>query len=411
MIKRMISKLHEESGQALALVMVLFVFGSLAIVPLLQYTTSSLPINETDKQLTVELYAAEAGAKDAIRHLVEKTGEIPEVDADPWTYNIAPVDGKAVDVTVYREEARVFHIISGASGDDGGRTEVDTYIVSMSSLMYVFDKAIISNGDIDLGPGSDITGDVEYVDEARPTDEDRLNEQITGDIIRDEDGLDWWPTTDEIEDLTDWYRDETLSSAGVEVVPDGHIIDTSSGEEADPVSIGPLYCEGDLQIKGVGWARIDGLVFAEGSIDISPTPALTMDLLGQTLFAACWADFSEDPFEPCDDGFIKILPDTTVVGSGCIIAIGDIDYQPSYTSEEYILLWSLGCVIRVKPGSLFVGSAVAALAVDCQPNTDITYAPPPEGFIFPGYDDTGYGTGYDFAVRTWEVDAIPYTSP
>ncbi|MFC1972115.1 hypothetical protein ACFLVE_01750 [Chloroflexota bacterium] len=407
MIKRMINKLHEESGQALALVMVLFVFGSLAIVPLLQYTTNSLPINETDEQLTNELYAAEAGAKDAIRHLVEKTGEIPEVGSDPWKYNIAPVDGKAVDVTVYHEEARVFHIISGASG--GGRTEVDTYIVSMSSFMYVFDKAIISNGDLDIGPNANIDGDVEYVADVKPTDEDKLNAQITGDIVRDEDGLDWWPTTDEIEELSDWYRDETLNSPGVLEVTGDYEITLSV---ASPVSIGPLYVDGDLNIKGEGSAQIDGLIFAEGSINISPTPACTVNLNGQTIFAACWADFSEDPFEPCDDGFLKILPATTVDGSGCIIAIGNITYQPAYSSDEYLLLWSLGCTVFLLPNDDFVGSVVGALEVDCQPNTDITYVPPPDGFIFPGYDDsTGYGLGYDFAVRTWEIDAIPYTSP
>ncbi|MFC1971396.1 hypothetical protein ACFLV0_05690 [Chloroflexota bacterium] len=409
MIKRMINKLHEESGQALTLVMVLLVFGSLAIVPLLQYTNSSLPINETDKQLTNELYAAEAGAKDAIRGLVEEAEWIPEVDGE-YGYNIAPVNGKAVEVEVYRKDTNVFNIISIATGE-GGSTTVDAYIVSSSSWGFAFDKAIISNGDIEVGPQSYVDGDVEFVGEFKPFDEDAFDEQIDGTIIQDEDpegdGLDWWPTLEEMEGMSEYYR--ALGEEGT-LYDDGDIIQLSETEET---TIGPLYCAGDLQIKGTGIVNIGGTVFVEGSLDVSPTPDCIIELYGHTIFVNCWADFSElaSCEDLCDcpsDGSIGINPSTDVRGSGCIIAIGDITYQPALSSDDYILIWSLAGRLTLLPNDNFIGSAVAYCEVDAQPKTWLTYVEPPEGFEFPGLDGIGYGFGYDLTIRTWEIDAIPY---
>ena len=77
--KRIIKNLHKENGQAMVLILILLAIGALVTVPIVNYSDTSIIVNETHKQLTQELYAAEAGAKDAIRHLIEGTGEIPEV--------------------------------------------------------------------------------------------------------------------------------------------------------------------------------------------------------------------------------------------------------------------------------------------------------------------------------------------
>ncbi|MFC1982623.1 hypothetical protein ACFLV5_02410 [Chloroflexota bacterium] len=383
MVNRMISKLQKESGQALYLVVILLGLGGFMIAPLLSYTNNSLTTNETHRQLTNELYAAEAGAKDAIHHLLEGTGNIPEVDGSPWPYTINHVNSKAIDVTVEREAENVFKVNSVAAG-----TTVETYIESSGSFLYVFDKAIISNDDVELGPNSHVTGDVVYVDEIKPWDPDAIDDQIDGTYVQDEDGLDWWPTDDEIEEMSDWYEDQV---EGGPSVPDGYILQLSGTEEAHDL-IGPLYGEGDLQIKGTGFADITGTVFVEGNLDISPTPSCTIDLNGQTIFVR---------------GDITILPDAAILGSGCIIAIGDIDFQPSMTGDDYILLWSLKGEVWLHPGDDFTGSVVGATMVDLQPNTVINYPEggPPDGFNFPGYDSAtpGYGFGYDFTIETWEI--------
>ncbi|MFC2042201.1 hypothetical protein ACFLTV_01685 [Chloroflexota bacterium] len=383
MINRIISKLHKESGQALYLVVIMLGLGGLMITPLLNYTNASLTVNETHRQLTNELYAAEAGAKDAIHYLVEGTGAIPEVGDDPWgPYTITSVNNMAVDVTVDRVAEIVFKINSVAAG-----TTVETYIESGGSFLYVFDKAIISNDDVELGPNSHVEGDVLYVDEIKPSDPDKLNDQIDGTHVQDEDGLEWWPTDEEIEEMSDWYEGQV---EGAPAVPDGYIMQLS-GTEDDHDLIGPLYGEGDLQIKGTGFADITGTVFVEGNLDISPTPSCTIYLNGQTIFVR---------------GDITVLPDTAILGSGCIIAIGNIDFQPSMTGDDYILLWSLKGEVWLHPGDVFTGSVVGATMVDLQPNTVINYPEegPPDGFNFPGYDDDpGYGFGYDLTIETWEI--------
>ena len=70
----------------------------------------------------------------------------------------------------------------------------------------------------------------------------------------------------------------------------------------------------------------------------------------------------------------------TIAGSGCIIAVGDIDFQPSIASgeDEFVLVLSLEGEVAFQPSGNFTGCVAGNVHVQLQPGNEI-YWTDPEG--------------------------------
>ena len=99
-----------------------------------------------------------------------------------------------------------------------------------------------------------------------------------------------------------------------------------------------------------------------------------LDLNGQTIFV---------------EGSVYIDPKVELWGSGCIVAIGDIDVAPDLPTDPdgFILLCSVEGYIKINPKAAFYGSCVGDTEVQVQPGGSIIHNDPPDYLNFPDGDD------------------------
>jgi len=346
-----------------------------------------------------EYYAADAGVEDAIWKIQDNNLTFVNNHSylEPLTVNY-----KNVTVEIYREdldptcgEELRYRILSIAATDDGGgtaaidsSTTIDAYLsVSYLDLSALLDNAIISDDTIDIQPGTEINGDIWL------PDEDDLEEpphwSHNGTVKDEDDESIVWPTA---EQLSGYYWDD-VKHLEEEAYPDGYVMNIPEGtSEWDPYVIGPLLAEGDLTIKGDGWIRLEGTIYVKGNLNFNPTPAINIDLNKHTIFA---------------EGEILINPGVALYGSGCIIAIGYIDFQPSIASEgdEFILVFSITDVVWFHPNGDFTGCIAGDAHVEISPGGTISWISP-EGKGL----DVPWGAGDDkmppvtgIRVISWEI--------
>ncbi|HUV56562.1 MAG TPA: hypothetical protein VMV84_04950 [Dehalococcoidales bacterium] len=315
-----------EKGQALILVLILLLLVSLVITPLLSLMSTGLKTGQVFEEMTYELYAADAGAELALRQIKTKAGGLPEAIGDPPLSSNIVLNGKAVDVAITYVDAWTFSITAACS-ENGTGTTIESYVTTFD-LSGFFDNAITTPGDVNASPGVTIDGPVD--DEYDPDD---------------------WPTADQ---FRDYYLDDVVGL-------------TPSGEgkiwvQDNPV-IGPLYRVGDLIFDSFGAATVNltGTIYVDGNLDFNQANEdYTINLNGQTIFV---------------DGDIYVAPHKVdFVGSGCIIAVGDIDFQPlNATSDEgFVFLMSVEGSVEFKPNMCFYGAVAGYTNIDILPGGTIT---------------------------------------
>ena len=164
MMKTVLSKLRrDETGQAFILVLILLIVGGLIITPLLGFMSTGLIAGQLNEERMAELYAADAGIEDALWRIKTKAAGLPQAEGeDPMEYFIADVNGKDVDpvIITYIDEI-TYKIESTATSTDGSSTTIVSYINILNFVLFT-DNAITSMGDIGIGSGSVVTGDVQY---------------------------------------------------------------------------------------------------------------------------------------------------------------------------------------------------------------------------------------------------------
>jgi len=363
-----------EKGQALLLVLILLLVGSLIITPLLGFMSTGLIVGQVHEKRMSELYAADAGVERAFWQIKTDAAGLPGAGDDPWEYSIADVNGKQVNAAIAYIDDHTYKITSTASSAAGSSTTIESYttILDMSSLMG---NIITSIGDITLQPGAEAIGNVQYNGEL-----DNKGD-INGEIITDE--IEIWPTADQ---LARFYGEDV---EGLEPYPDGTI------DLKDTTIIGPLYRDGDLNIKNTGnqtTAELNGTVYVTGNLTFEQPggpKAYTIDLNGQTIYVEGSITF---PAERC-----------TLSGSGCIIAVGDVTFQPSILSDEddFIFVMSVEGEVWFSPQGNFFGSVAGSTHVDLQPGSTLEWRELPEGLNAPGVP--GSGRNVISAICTWEI--------
>jgi len=197
-----------------------------------------------------------------------------------------------------------------------------------------------------------------------------------------------WPT---YEQLSTWYL------ADVEGAPDpGPYIDI---KDLNPKTIGPSYSNGDLAIDNTGDEAtlvLEGTVYVTGALEFkqSGSKNYTVDLNGHTIFVEGSIAFPSQH--------------VTISGSGCIIAAGDINFQPSIASEgdKFVLVMSIAGQIEFQPSGSFTGCVVGNVNVQLQPGNTINWiSPEDKGLDFPmGVDLDKLPPVTGLRIESWEIN-------
>jgi hypothetical protein len=333
-----------QSGQALVLALILLALGSLIIVPILNLAGTSLNYHSVVQRNTLETYAADSGVEYALCELGnDPEGYKTEVLQDSFTVN-----DRAVDVTAEYMGDDTYKITSIATTDSNSSTIIESYI-HISMYPAFFDNAITSKNDVTIRPGGEVYGTVQYGGE--------LDNKgtITGDTIQAP--VPDWPTVEELSDF--YWVDDVIS---------GSTINISSGTEENPYLIGPGHTTGDLTITGTGVAALNGTLYVQGSLTVMPGSALMLN--SETIYA---------------DVDITLQPGTDLYGPGCVIAAGDINFQPNLmTGEEaYVLLMSIEGTLQFQPNNDFYGSVAGDVEVLLQPDAGLYWVDPGDGLDYP----------------------------
>jgi hypothetical protein len=304
------------------------------------------------------------------------------------------VNDKSVDIIIFREdldptpcgENFMYQILSTATSDDGSDTTIEAYLsVSYLDLSTLLDNAIVSQDTIQIQPGSEVNGDVWLPDKEDLDIHDP--EDIHGEVKDSNNMTITWPTADQ---LSSYYLDDVNPS---NPYPDDSI------DVKDTETIGACYRDGSLTVDNTGdpdTLVLEGTVYVTGNLEFEQSGAshnYTVNLNGHTIFAEGSIDFPSNV--------------VTISGSGCIIAIGDIDFNPSIASgeDDFVLVMSITGQTYFHPSGDFTGCVAGNTLVQLQPGSTISWiSPEGKGLDVPwgvGGNETPVITALN--IVSWEI--------
>jgi len=381
-VKRLI---RDEKGAALAMALILLLIGGLITAPLLSYMGTGLLAGGVYEARTAELYAVDAGVEDAIWKIQNSDGYLPcSPGSPPRNYTITDINGKNVDITItsvalYQGIGNLtgtYRVESTTTGDGSG-TQIEAYIEGVNiygDYGDILGQVLTCQEEIVLKPGTEVYP---------PEGEQGPSENYT----------DPWPTAEE---LIDFYLDD---------VEDGTHYDSDTVIDLAGIDmeLGPLYVEGELTIHNSSdtpaTLTLTGTIYSTGVTLIcygtSQNKPMTLDLNDQTIFAA--SDSTGSGQEA-----LKIGDKCTLVGSGSVIAVGDIYFKPNTEAgvTDPVFVMSILGTTSVQPNGDFYGSIAGSVEIELMPGTSINY--PGGGW----YDDLNFLIGVKklvYHIDSWEV--------
>ena len=327
----------QQKGQVLLIVLILLLLGALIIPPTISHAGSSLIFHRVTEWKAEQLYAADSGVEYALITL--SNGETTVED-----YNL---NNTSVNVTI-EEKGDGYLITSTATSDNGSSTTIDAGVSASGGFAFLFDNVITSPGDVTIK--GVVSGNVTYGDDLTIIAGGSLN----GTPTQDPDLEDYWPSEDT---LSSFYLSQVV---GLTPYPDS-IIDL-----ADTSSIGSLYRQGSLSIDSTAinrTATLDGTVYVTGDLIFAQAgvAAYTIDLNEQTIFC---------------EGAITVSEACTIIGSGCIIAIGDVIFKPQGdvgSEDDFVFIMSISGTTKLQPTGTFYGSIAGDALVYLEPNSSLTW--------------------------------------
>lgn len=366
----------DEKGQTMILALILLVVGGLIVIPLLSFMSTGLITGEVYERRTLELYAADAGVEDALWKLKKLDPDIPTTpEQPPLTYTLgSAVNNKTVEVTIDMLSGTagggIYEITSAATSTGGSGTTIESCI-STSPLFW--NHAITSTGDITLQPNSEVYGDVMgnvsgsgtiYGSNSTPYDPD--------DWPFDQDfRLFFWPQVEGAE--------LTYETCGGK--------DTLNVQNPDHVPpFGPGFHDGNFYIESSGndvvTATLTGTVYIRGDdakLDITGgNKDFYLDLNYQTIYVEGISYNLSTPTQYA----LQIGNRVHIIGSGVIIAEGNINFRPSIdvgSEDEFVFVLSLCGTVHLHPAGtagMLYGS-VAAQDVYLGSGDILTHTPAP----------------------------------
>ncbi|MDD4793986.1 MAG: hypothetical protein PHU18_01910 [Dehalococcoidales bacterium] len=386
----------KQTGHVFITALIILAFGSLTLTPLLGFIGTGLRAGTIFENQTEKLYAADAGIEDASWHIknagtqisggvpgdydgisyidgdgtvsgylppyqkYDQYGDpIPDAKYNSVKYDIAEsLNGAVVEVRITNVGGGIYYVTSTATTPDDGETVVTAWVnditVSVTGdFSGITDNAITSHGGYTIQGGqSGVTpGEGE---EHGPTS------YYAGD----------WPTPEQLATL--YYED--VEDATPYSLSKLDIKDYSS------TGIGPFYRDGILTIESSAHGEtlvLNDTVYITGDTVIKDN--FILDMNGQTIFVE----------SPTAGYALEVMPQVTITGSGCIIAVGSIKFSPTISSnaDDYILVLSVSGKTYMQPGGDFYGTLAGQTEVYLQ-NGTMTWTNPSTTGIdlnFPGY--------------------------
>jgi len=377
--------IRDEKGAALAIALILLLIGGLISAPLLSYMGTGLLAGEVYEARTAELYAVDAGVEDAIWKIQNSDGYLPcSPGSPPRNYTITDINGKNVDITItsvalYQGITNLtgtYRVESTTTGNGSG-TQIEAYIGGVNiygDYGDILGNVLTSEGEIDTH-GANVTpsegehAPLENYDDPWPTAEELIDFYL-----------------DDVEDGTHYYSDTVIDLAGIDM------------------ELGPLYVEGELTIHNSSntpaTLTLTGTIYSTEETlicyGVAQNKPMTLDLNEQTIFVASNSTGSGQEA-------LKVGVKCTLVGSGSIIAIGDIYFKPNTEAgvTDPVFIFSVLGTTTVQPNGDFYGSIAGSVEIDLQPGTSINY-PESGGW----YDDLNFLIGVKklvFGIDSWEV--------
>ena len=375
-VKRLI---RDEKGAALTMALILLLIGGLMTAPLLSFMGTGLIAGEVYEARTAELYAVDAGVEDAVWNIQNKDGYLPCSPGSPARdYTLTDINGKNVGITI--TSVALFQGITNLTGTylvestttgNGSGTQIEAYIEGVNiygDYGDILDNVLTSQEEINLKPGSEVNP---------PEGEHSPVEYYSGD----------WPTAEE---LIDFYLDEVEDEESY-----GSDLLTLDSD----MELGPFYRDGELEIKAGTkdvTLTLTGTFYVSGDTEIGSTGLdFTLDLNNQTIFVA---SDSADPQKA-----LWIGGKCTVVGSGVIIAIGDIYFEPNIEVgfEDPVFIMSVTGTSTLQPGGDFYGSIAGSVEIELKPGTSVNY-PESDGWV----DGLNFLIGVkklNYIIGSWEI--------
>jgi hypothetical protein len=371
-----------QEGNALILVLILLVVGGLILAPMLGLMSTGLLAGQVYEKKTDELYAADAGVEDACWQLKQTEPDPTKVPASPeeppLTYSLQSLNGKEIEVNI--------DMISGTVGDGIYKvtsratsiTGSDTTIVSYVQTMPLFwGNAITSTADVRLESKSEVYGDVMgdiTVDKGT----------VEGDIRGPYDA-DKWPFSEDFSEVY-WPQAGNATIPNTKCCGGSCILDVADNSTSGIYELGPGFAEADKQefvIKSTGdniTVTLTGTVYISGdnatlSMGGGGQP-FYLDLNNQTIYVE---GRNHGLSKPNEHAFFIPPNKVTIMGSGAIIAEGNIDFQPhmeACSENEFVFVMSIFGGVNFQPNGTLYGS-VAGRDVEIGSGGVITYTDPP----------------------------------
>jgi hypothetical protein len=389
---------HGEKGQILIITLAALLLGAMLIPATLGFMQTGIKAGKVIETRAIELYAADAGVESAIMWMkinaLELPGAIPEVIYTPGAEPV--VNGHSVEVIIssFGDGTGVFKIESNSRLDSVTKTKIEAYVQQQTDAIDFTKNAITSPGNVILRPGVDVYGDVVYggnldnkgiiYDEnGAPLEEDPLATMIPN-----------WPNTPErIEQVSDFYLDDVDPD---DLWIDEYIDDKDKMTVEDLLAdypLGPLsfYRNGNLYIdsKNPADLTLNGTVYIDGDLEFlqSGSNNITVDLNSQTIYV---------------NGDFSAFSNVNFIGQGAIIALGDINFQPNSSSNDFLFLMSITGKTTLSPGGDFVGSVAGAAEVYLSSGSQLIWEEPPTDLNIPDWE-IFFGLFYYFDILAWDI--------
>jgi hypothetical protein len=309
---------------------------------------------------------------------------VPVCPGDPTReYTISGVNNKTVDITITYvknypgSNMTGTYLVESTTAGNGNGTQIEAYIDGVNvygDYGDILGQVLTSQGEITLKPGTEVNppdgeqGPAENYDDSWPTAEELIDFYL-----------------DDVEDGTHYYTDTEIDLAGIDT------------------ELGSTYVDGQLTIKNSSATpatlTLTGTICSTEETSIcygtSQNQPMTLDLNDQTIFVA--SNSTGNGQEA-----LKIGDKCTLVGSGSVVAIGDIYFKPDTEAgvTDPVFVMSVLGTTSVQPNGDFYGCIAGSVEIELQPGTSINY--PGGGW----YDDLNFLIGVKklvFSIDSWEV--------
>ena len=392
-----------QEGFALVLSLILLLLCTMVITPLLGYMSTGFNTGQDAQKKADELYAADAGVKEAIWNIRNDTNLPPAggttgqggVPALPLIES--NVAGKTVSVTIFCRAKGVaggtYKVTSVAMSAGGSsKTTIEAWIDFEPGF---WDYAVVStsNGSIYLADDSVIDG------------------KVAGDLTGPS-GIPAGTVNGAVDDPWDPAR---WPFGGVDFrtyfnTPDLIPYASNKLDLVAPSTFGSIYRNGNLAINNIGTAdataALNGTLYVAGansSLLIGQSNQSFVLNMGTNSSGYYNSIYAEGGDNLTSSQFaIDVGPKTTITGSGVIMAEGNINFQPNIVSGpgDFLFIMSLNGYVNFHPSGTFYGSVAGYTGVELAPSTNIVHTEPPLDLLnFPA----GPSSYNRALIRSWKV--------